>query len=169
MPDDIILVNAQDEQIGTGEKMPVHEQGLLHRAFSVLIFNSNGELLLQQRAKSKYHCGGLWTNTVCSHPRSGESILEAAHRRLQEEMGFNCVLRETDKFTYRAEFDNGLIEHEIDHVVTGLFDGNPEINPDEADAYRWISLPDLRHDMKTSPEKYTPWFIKIIGERLFIR
>ena len=120
----VILVNEQDEPIGLMEKMEAHEKGLLHRAFSILIFNSNGEMLLQQRASGKYHSPNLWTNACCSHPMPGESLFDAAHRRLKEEMGFDTFLSHAFTFTYRTDFDNGLTEHEIDNVFTGIFDGD---------------------------------------------
>src|SRR5687768_14206462 len=135
----VILVNEQDEPVGTMEKLEAHQKGLLHRAFSVFVVNKNGEMLLQQRAQDKYHSGGLWTNTCCSHPLPGENVLDASHRRLMEEMGFDCPLREIFSFTYRAEFDNGLTEHEFDHVFFGEYDG--EVIPDTAEvqATRYLS------------------------------
>jgi len=161
----VVLVDEKDNEVGTMDKLKAHEEGLLHRAFSILVFNSRNELLLQQRAKSKYHCGGLWTNTCCSHPRQGEPLEQAIHRRLKEEMGFDCQLKEEFSFIYKATFDNGLTEHELDHVFIGHYDADPVINKDEVEAFKWISLPDLREDMLANPEKYTPWFITII-ERL---
>ena len=157
----VILVNEQDEPIGLCPKMEAHEKALLHRAFSVFIFNDKGELLLQQRAGHKYHSPNLWTNTVCSHQRQGESNLEAGKRRLQEEMGMQTNLKEVFHFIYKAEFDNGLTEHELDHVLIGFSNDNPLINPDEVKDYRWESLENIQKDIEQSPEKYTEWF-KII-------
>ena len=123
MLEEVVLVNEKDEAIGTMEKMAAHEKALLHRAFSVFVFNKNGDLLMQQRAHSKYHSGGLWTNTCCSHPRPGEHVADAANRRLQEEMGFTTSLNKAFDFTYKAAFDNGLTEHEFDHVFIGIYEG----------------------------------------------
>ncbi len=162
MTDDLILVDEHDKQIGTAEKMRVHEKGLLHRAFSILVLNSKNEILLQQRAKSKYHCGGLWTNTCCSHPRNGELLDAATHRRLKEEMGFDCELKKTANFIYKVKFANGLTEHEHLHVFTGLFDGKCSPNPEEADDCKWISQEELRKDVEKNPEKYTYWFSLIL-------
>lgn len=167
MPKQIILVDKNDNEIGTEEKLKTHQQGKLHRAFSILIFNSKNELLIQKRAKTKYHTPGLWTNTCCSHPRKGKNIKEEAKKRLKQEMGFDCELKEIFTFIYKAKFKNRLTEHEYDHVFTGQFDGTPKPNPNEADDYKWISLEKLKKDIKKSPEKYTPWF-KIILDK-FIR
>lgn len=153
----IILVDASDRQVGTAEKLQAHREGLLHRAFSIFVLNSQGQLLLQRRAKHKYHSGGLWTNTCCSHPREEETTLVAAHRRLQEEMGFDCELQELFSFIYRAELDNDLTEYEFDHVFVGYSDRPPTLNPDEADAWKWIDLLDLQADIKQHPESYTYW------------
>lgn len=154
----VILVDHEDNEIGLEEKMKAHENGAtLHRAFSIFVFNSKGETMLQQRALGKYHGGGLWSNTVCSHQRKGETTLEAAHRRLQEEMGFDCDLKEAFAFEYRAPMDKGLTEHEYDHVVFGTFEGTPKVNPEEVGDWKWISLDDLKKDMKDHPELYTPW------------
>lgn len=158
MEEQIILVDKNDNPIGTGEKLKVHQQGKLHRCFSISIFNSKGEMLLQQRAQGKYHCGGLWTNACCSHPRPGEKTVDAAHRRLQEEMGFDCELKEIFTFTYQAKFDNGLTEHEFDHVFLGKFDGRPSPNPEEVQNIKWIKIENLKNDLKENPEKYTSWF-----------
>lgn len=166
MIDDIILVDENDVQVGTGEKMAVHEAGKLHRAFSIMIFNSRGELMLQKRAKEKYHCGGLWTNACCSHPRPGETLVEATKRRLAEEMGMTCELEEIFSFIYKSSFSNGLTEHEFDHVFVGQFDGEPNLNPNEAEAWRWISEKDLFEDIERNQDNYTPWFLNII-ERYF--
>ena len=158
----VILVNPADEAIGTEEKLKAHQDGSLHRAFSILVFNDLGELLLQQRAFSKYHSGGLWTNTCCSHPSPHETMQEAIHNRLLFEMGFDCELEFQFKFQYRAAFGNGLIEHEIDHVFEGKYNQNPEPNPDEVESFRWISLEDLKEEMKKKPQHFTPWFPLII-------
>ena len=165
MEDQVILVDNDDQEVGKVEKMAVHEKGLLHRAFSVLVFNSKGELLLQQRAKSKYHCGGLWTNTCCSHPRPGETILKAAGRRLFEEMGIRCELEEIFSFSYRIEFPNGLTENEFDHVLIGKSDDQPKPDPKEVEQWRWVSLKALRTEIRKNPEIYTYWF-KILIEKL---
>lgn len=164
MADDIILVDGSDSQIGTGEKMNVHRCALLHRAFSILIYNEKGEMLLQRRAAFKYHCPGLWTNACCSHPRPGEDLIAAAERRLKEEMGFIVPIKKTGlEFIYKIKVGD-LTEHEYDHVLKGLFDGEPILNPEEADAYKWISLKNLIEDMETNPQNYTPWFKLIIGQ-----
>lgn len=156
--DTLILVDAQDRPIGKEEKMRAHELGLLHRAFSILVFNAKGEIMLQQRARGKYHCGGLWTNTCCSHPRVGETTSAAAHRRLQEEMGFDCELEEVLEFIYKVDFPNGLTEHEYLHVFIGRYEGDPVINPEEADAFRWMPIRALTEDIAQDPERYTYWF-----------
>ena len=156
-PNDIILVDEHDRPIGEEEKMRTHERGLLHRAFSVWIFNTEGELMLQQRALGKYHCGGMWTNTCCSHPRPDETTIDAAHRRLQEEMGFDCDLREVMEFIYHVDFPNGLPEHEYLHVFIGQHDTSPILNPEEASDFRWISIKELRENIAIDPEKYTYW------------
>lgn len=166
MLEKIILVDKNDNKIGTGEKMQVHRDGTLHRCFSIFVFNSKNEMLLQKRAKEKYHCGELWTNTCCSHPRAGELLTEATHRRLQEEMGFDCELKEIGSFIYKAKFDNGLTEHEYDHVFTGKFDDEPKLNPEEADDYKWINLENLKKEIKKNPADFTVWF-KIALERFF--
>ncbi|MCZ4243920.1 isopentenyl-diphosphate Delta-isomerase [Pedobacter punctiformis] len=153
----VILVNEFDEPQGGMEKMEAHQKGLLHRAFSVFIFNSNNELLLQQRAKDKYHSAGLWTNTCCSHPRLGENNNDAASRRLQEEMGMNCKLTYAFNFIYKANLENGLIENELDHVFFGVSDEVPVINPNEVATYRYTDLETLKKDIHTQPDLYTPW------------
>ncbi len=155
---EVILVDENDEQIGTMEKMETHVKGLLHRAFSVFIFNSKGEMLLQQRAKGKYHNGGLWTNTCCSHPLPGENVLSAAKRRLSEEMGFSTSLSPVFNFTYRAIFDNGLTEYEYDHVLTGLYDGEVNVNTGEVSDYCYKTIEDIEASLITHPQKYTEWF-----------
>ncbi|MGI9531802.1 isopentenyl-diphosphate Delta-isomerase [Lutimonas sp.] len=160
----VILVNTEDKQLGLMGKMEAHEKALLHRAFSVFIFNKKGELMLQQRALDKYHSPGLWTNTCCSHQRDGESNIEAGRRRLQEEMGFECELKELFWFVYKAPFDNGLTEHELDHVMIGSFDEDPEINPEEVASFKWMTLEDVKKDMEEHPEMYTEWFKIIFKE-----
>jgi isopentenyl-diphosphate delta-isomerase len=162
----LILVDENDQEIGSMEKMEVHEKGLLHRAFSILIFNSKNEMLLQQRALSKYHSGGLWTNTCCSHPRKEESTLQAANRRLIEEMGFSTELEEKFSFIYRAELDKNMIEHELDHVFFGTFEGEFQFNREEVKAIRWISISDLIQEIKDSPSSFTEWFKILMNEYL---
>ncbi len=155
---EVILVDEMDEQIGTMEKMEAHVKGLLHRAFSIFIFNSKGELLLQQRAAGKYHNGGLWTNTCCSHPLPGEKVLLAAERRLGEEMGFITEIIPAFNFTYKATFTNGLTEHEFDHVFTGQYDGEIKIEKSEVSDYCFKSIEDIESSLDTHPQKYTEWF-----------
>ena len=166
MEEKVILVNEKDEPIGLMEKMEAHEKGLLHRAFSVFIFNSKQEVLLQQRAACKYHSPNLWTNTCCSHPREGETNLQAGERRLQEEMGMRVPLREVFSFIYKAPFDNGLTEHEYDHVLVGYSDLQPQINPEEVASWKWLSLEAIKEDILQAPERYTAWF-KIIFEEFY--
>lgn len=162
----VILVNEKDEQIGLMPKMEAHEKALLHRAFSVFIFNDNDELMLQQRAFTKYHSPGLWTNTCCSHQREGESNIEAGKRRLLEEMGFVVDLKEAISFIYKAPFDNGLTEHEYDHVMIGNYNGEPMINQEEVASWKWMSLPAVKDDILKQPERYTEWF-KIIFDKFY--
>ena len=164
MKEQVILVDEQDNPIGLMEKIEAHEKALLHRAFSVFVFNSKGELMLQQRAAEKYHSPLLWTNTCCSHQRDGETSLEAGKRRLQKEMGFVCELEEVFWFIYKAPFDNGLTEHELDHVMVGKFEGEPEINKEEVEAYKWMPLEDVKNDIEKQPEIYTEWFKIIFKE-----
>ena len=156
--DNVILVDENDNQVGLMPKLEAHQKGLLHRAFSVFIFNKDYKLLLQKRALSKYHSGGLWTNTCCSHPREDEDILDAANRRLFEEMGIKTSLRKVYDFIYKAELDNNLIENEFDHVFYGLYDGNPTLNPNEASDFKWIDMHSLNLDIKDNPQDYTVWF-----------
>jgi isopentenyl-diphosphate Delta-isomerase len=155
----VILVNEQDEKIGTAEKLIAHQQNLLHRAFSIFIFRESGELLIQQRAMHKYHTGGLWTNTCCSHPREDETVIEAGERRLQEELGLSTQLIYVDKFHYNAHFDNELSENEIDHVLLGVIADEAEIciDPKEINATRWISLEALLKELESTPKLFTPW------------
>lgn len=166
MEEQVILVNEKDEQIGTMPKMEAHEKAVLHRAFSVFILNNKGELMLQQRALHKYHSPGLWTNTCCSHQRVGESNIEAGKRRLQEEMGFVTNLEETISFIYKAPFDNGLTEHEYDHVMVGYYEDDPHINKDEVASWKWMPLDKVQKDIEENPDNYTVWF-KIIFERFY--
>ena len=154
----VILVDENDNQVGLMPKLEAHQKGLLHRAFSIFIFNSKYELLLQKRASSKYHSGGLWTNTCCSHPREGEDTLDAANRRLIEEMGIETSLRKVHDFIYKAELDNNLTEHEFDHVFYGIYNEDPIINEDEADDFKWIDMDSLNEDIKTNGNNYTIWF-----------
>jgi isopentenyl-diphosphate delta-isomerase len=160
----VILVNENDEKIGLMAKQEAHEKAILHRAFSVFIFNTRNELMLQQRALHKYHSPGLWTNTCCSHQRDGESSIMAGKRRLMEEMGFSVQLKETTAFIYKAEFDNGLTEHEFDHILVGEYNDEPAINKEEVEAWKWISLDSLKNDIKDNPQSYTVWF-KIIFDK----
>ena len=164
--ENVILVNENDEQIGLMPKMEAHEKALLHRAFSVFIFNDKNELMLQQRAAHKYHSPLLWTNTCCSHQREGEINLEAGRRRLQEEMGFVVDLQESISFIYKAPFDNGLTEHEYDHVLIGIYNERPNINIEEVADWKWMSLEEVKKDMEIHSELYTAWF-KIIFERFY--
>jgi isopentenyl-diphosphate Delta-isomerase len=161
----VVLVNEQDEQTGTIEKMEAHRKALLHRAFSVFIFNAKGEMLLQQRALGKYHSPGLWTNACCSHPRPGEGVTEAAVRRLKEEMGIDVNLEKVFDFIYRTEFDNGLTEYEFDHVYMGIHSGTLYPDTQEVKDYCFRSMEDIKADLNQRPEKYTTWF-KIAFPRL---
>ena len=154
----MILVDKNDVQTGTMEKMEAHKQGLLHRAFSIFIFNNNGEFLLQQRALNKYHNGGLWTNTCCSHPLPGENVLNAAYRRLSEEMGFTTKLSPAFDFIYNATFDDGLTEHEFDHVFTGIYEGEIKVDKTEVSDYCYKKLKDIDDSLQMHPQKYTEWF-----------
>lgn len=166
---EVQLVDAQDQPTGTMEKIEAHRLGLLHRALSVIIVNSQKELLLQRRANGKYHSPGLWTNTCCSHPYPDELPLDAANRRLKEEMGMDSELEYVFKFLYKVDFENGLIEHELDHVFVGKSDENPKLNPEEAMDFKWVSITALEKNMNEHPEAYTFWFKLIIqsyGESL---
>ncbi|MEM1405605.1 MAG: isopentenyl-diphosphate Delta-isomerase [Bacteroidota bacterium] len=164
MEEHVVLVDEQDEVLGTMEKLEAHKKGVLHRAFSVMVFNSQGELMLQKRAASKYHSGGLWTNTCCSHPRLNETTEVAAKRRLQEEMGIDVSPTFKYKFIYRAELDQNLIEYEYDHVFTAVYDGQPLLNENEAEDWRFVPLSKLREDIAQNPSNYTEWF-KIIMDK----
>ena len=166
MEEYVVLVDKNDSPIGTMEKLEAHKKGALHRAFSIFIFNENNELLLQQRAAHKYHSAGLWTNTCCSHQREGENNIEAGSRRLFEEMGFKAELKELFHFIYKAPFDNGLTEHELDHVMIGYYDDNPYINLEEVEDWKWMKIEDIKTDIQQQPEIYTVWF-KIIFDEFY--
>lgn len=155
---EVILVDENDNPIGSMEKMKAHQEGVLHRAFSIFVFNSSGLLLLQKRASGKYHSAGMWTNTCCSHPAPGEDTKEAALRRLEEEMGFTTSIEKLFEFTYRAEFDNGLIEYEFDHVFTGLYDGEIIPNHKEVEDYTFLSIEAIQERIESSPSVFSPWF-----------
>jgi len=160
----VILLDKDGNIIGSQEKMAAHVDGSLHLAFSVFVFDSQGRILLQKRASDKYHSGGLWTNTCCSHPVPGENIEEAAHRRLMYEMGMDCKLYFVDKFTYRAELDNGLTEHETDYIFIGISDKYPLPHPEEVEGFRYSYPEDIRADILRNPSDYTEWF-RIIMDR----
>ena len=162
----VILVTTNDEPIGLMNKLEAHEKAVLHRAFSVFVLNAKNEIMLQQRAKHKYHSPMLWTNTCCSHQRAGETNTQAGKRRLQEEMGFVTPLKELFHFIYKAPFDNGLTEHELDHVMIGYYNGEPNINPDEVESWKWMDIEAICVDMKNHPENYTVWF-KIIFDEFY--
>ncbi len=164
----VILVDADDREIGTMDKMEAHRKGKLHRAFSVLLFNSNGELLIQKRALSKYHSAGLWTNTCCSHPLPNESVAIAAQRRLQEEMGISLKPSFAYKFIYKTQLDCDLIEHECDHVLVGEFDGKPTPNKHEAADWKFVSLQTLRKEVAANPEHFTYWFRRILTHKMML-
>ncbi|HET9425175.1 MAG TPA: isopentenyl-diphosphate Delta-isomerase [Gemmatimonadaceae bacterium] len=162
----VILVDEEDRELGSEEKLRAHEAGALHRAVSVFLFDDQGRLLLQQRAEGKYHSAGLWSNTCCGHPRPGESAADAAARRLREEMGIACDLTPRFVFRYRAGLDGGLTEHELDHVFTGRFTGTPSPDPREVEAWGWMSLPALAADCETSPHRYSAWLPIAVREIL---
>lgn len=153
----LILVDAHDREVGVGEKLQVHREGALHRAFSVFVFDAAGCLLLQRRAAEKYHSGGLWSNTACGHPRPGEATRAAARRRLREEMGIDCELRAAFGFIYRAELDGALVEHEYDHVFVGRYEGDPAPDPAEVEGWRWVTMGELRRALRAEPQRYSPW------------
>lgn len=159
------MVDKNNKKIGVEEKIRAHKEGMLHRAFSIFVFNSKGELLIQQRATNKYHSGGLWSNTVCSHPKPHETYHKAVHRRLKEEMGFDCPLKKAFSFTYKTRFQNGLIENEHDSVFIGSFDGKPKPNPEEIMNHKWVSVKKLKKDITNNPNKYTIW-LKIALEKM---
>ncbi len=157
MEDHVILVNRDGDQVGTAGKMAAHRSGDLHRAVSVFLFDERGRVMLQKRAAGKYHSAGLWSNTCCSHPRPDEDVADAARRRLREEMGIDCELEEVFSFVYHAPLDNGLIEHEFDHVFFGSYQGSPELNPEEADDWAWMEMAALSADVRERPEVYSFW------------
>lgn len=167
MIEKVILVDELDNEVGLMEKLEAHQKGLLHRAFSVLLFNSKGEILLQKRAKGKYHSGGLWTNTCCSHPLPGEDNQQATRRKLKQEMGIDFEPTFAYKFIYKAYLDQNLIEHECDHIFTGVFDGTPQPNPEEVEDWRYVSMKDLKEEIKNSPEQFTTWFLLILDHPEF--
>ncbi len=154
----VVLVDENDQEVGVMEKLEAHEKGLMHRAFSVFLFNDNNELLLQQRASEKYHSGGLWTNTCCSHPKPGEAAEAGAHRRLMEEMGIHAALDFQFTFSYKSDYENGLSEHEFDHVFFGRYNDAPKLNPEEAEGWKYMSLPAIEADVAENPHHYTSWF-----------
>ena len=163
---DVILVDQQNNSVGTMDKLEAHQKGILHRALSVFVFNEKKELLLQRRAMGKYHSEGLWSNTCCSHPFPGESNLHAAHRRLEEEMGFDCFLEEEFHFIYHENLDNNLIEHELDAVIIGFSEEVPKLNTSEVSEFKWMKLDEIDTDMLVNPEKYTIWFKLILQNHL---
>jgi isopentenyl-diphosphate Delta-isomerase len=162
----VILVDTNDVELGVMEKMIAHEKGILHRAFSIFIFNDRNELLLQKRAASKYHSPSLWTNTCCSHPQQGENTIASGQLRLQEELGFTVPLHEMFSFIYKAKFANNLIEHELDYVLLGNYNGEPIINTEEVEDWKWMDLEDLKADIKLNTAIYTEWF-KIVFDRFY--
>lgn len=164
MKENVVLVNEQDQVLGEMEKLQAHENGLLHRAFSVFLFNKSGDMLLQRRAEGKYHSPGQWTNACCSHPRKDESYLQGANRRLREELGIETDLREKFSFIYKADVGQNLWEHELDHVFTGLYDGEFNLNADEVSEVKFINLSELEMDMQKNPADYTEWFKIILDE-----
>ncbi|MFC1668803.1 isopentenyl-diphosphate Delta-isomerase [Spirochaetota bacterium] len=153
----VVLVDENDNELGTEDKITAHVEGKLHRAFSVFVFNDEGKLMLQRRAEDKYHSGGLWSNTVCSHPGPGEEIIEAAHKRLKNEMGFDCPINEIFSFVYQADFENNLSEYELDHVFFGAFNGIPHVNEKEVYDWKWVDVSELKNNIEEEPELYTYW------------
>lgn len=154
----VVLVDAEDNAIGTADKLEAHRAGRLHRAFSVFIFNDGGEMLLQQRAEDKYHSGGLWSNACCSHPGPGEDVESAARWRLQEEMGFTCPVEHVDELVYRADVGGGLVEYEYDHLFVGRWNGRPDPDPDEVADWRWVPMDELEDEVSRHPRRFTYWF-----------
>ena len=168
MNDQIVLVDKNDRTIGFKEKLRTQLEGDLHRALSIFIFDSAGNLLIQKRAMAKYHSGSLWSNTCCSHPRPGETIEDAAHRRLREEMGFDCRLKEVFSFIYKAKVNNDLTEHEYDHVLIGRFDGEPNPNANEVDEWKWVQIEDLKSGIEKNPNYYTSWLVISLDQVLAV-
>ena len=166
MKEFVILVDEKDNELGSMEKLEAHKKGLLHRAFSIFIFNDDGELLLQQRALTKYHSAGLWTNTCCSHPKPGEDLLSAANRRLIEEMGFSTSLSIKTSFIYKVEFENNLFEHEFDYILIANYNKQPQVNKSEVKNYKWLKLDEIKILIKNKPYDFTSWF-KIAIENCF--
>ena len=164
MEEKLVLVNEKDEILGLMEKMQAHENGILHRAFSVFLFNSKGEMLLQKRASEKYHSPNQWTNACCSHPRIEENYVDAAHRRLREELGINCEISEKFYFIYKADVGQNLWEHELDHVFTGVYEGDFNLDLEEVSEVRYISMENLDQEIKQNPEHFTEWFKIILEE-----
>jgi len=164
MSQELILVDEKNNVIGYGDKLKVHQDGRLHRAFSIFVLNDNDELLLQKRAKEKYHSGGLWANTCCSHPLKGEDMEITIHQRLLQEMGFDCELKSFFHFTYKVEFDNNLTEHEYDFVFLGNYSGNPMPNPAEVSDWKWMDIHELHIDLKENPDDYVYWIKKAFPE-----
>lgn len=165
--DKVVLVDSHDREIGIMPKLEAHEKGVLHRAFSVFLFNYKGQMLLQQRADEKYHSAGLWSNTCCSHPLPGENVSDAAKRRLREEMGISCNLNSAFNFIYKVDFSNGLTEHEFDHVLLGIYNEAPEVNPEEVKDWKYVHVEELILDMRLNPDNYTAWF-KICIEKVIL-
>jgi len=161
---EIILVDEKDNQIGLMDKLEVHQKGLLHRAFSIFIFNSKKELLLQCRAANKYHSGSLWSNTCCSHPQNGENLIEAAKIRLQQEMGFTSEIKPVFTFIYKAQLNNNLTEHEFDHVFFGEYNAAPKINTNEVSNWHYKNMDEIKIDLQNNPQNYTVWFAKIFDK-----
>lgn len=159
MNENLILVNEHDQQYGTAEKLEVHRQGMLHRAFSILIYNNQGEMLLQQRADGKYHSAGKWGNACCGHPQDGEALDKAAHRRLYEELGFDTVLNPVVSLIYKAELERGMVEHEYVHLLRGVYEGKIYPNIQEVQAIKWVDLENLKKDMRMHPDHYAKWFM----------
>ncbi|MBC7452045.1 MAG: isopentenyl-diphosphate Delta-isomerase [Cytophagales bacterium] len=166
MNDKVVLVDTNDQPVAIMDKLEAHEKGLLHRAFSIFLFNSNKEFLLQKRALNKYHSAGLWSNTCCSHPKPDEALIDAADRRLKEEMGLSTDLSALYSFIYKVDFQNGLTEHELDHILTGFSDEVPLLNADEADEWKYLSFEDLTQEVTQHPELFTEWF-KMCYEQVF--
>ncbi|MAP99284.1 MAG: isopentenyl-diphosphate delta-isomerase [Flavobacteriaceae bacterium] len=162
--ENVVLVDSNNNKLGLMPKMEAHIKGVLHRAFSVIIFNNNGDIMLQKRARTKYHTPGLWSNTCCSHQRDNEDNITAGKRRLYEEMGFTTQLQNFDSFIYKVSFSNGLIEHEFDHILTGIYNGIPNLNKKEVDQWKWVSIDSLYHDINNNPDNYTAWFKIIINK-----